>query len=157
MAFPGFGRAPSPVNLAFMADISMRLLLNRVHYSIYSANFSIDELDSSLITVCTELNRQLQIWHDSIPAIIRPGLRSNDEDTNPQAYVLRLRYWSTKDIIFRPFVLYVTSLSPDQIVNVSQTILDNCQFCLSSCRSLLLASGELLSEYTPYTYSALHT
>lgn len=152
MAFPLYGRAPTAVNLAFLADISMRLLLNRVHYSIYSAKPRTKEPDSSLITVCAELDRQLQIWHDSIPSIIRPDLASK-KDSNSQTYILRLRYWSAKDIIYRPFVVYVTSLSPNQAV--SQTILDNCQLCLSGCRSFLVASEELLSQYTSYTYSAL--
>lgn len=154
MVFPGFGRDPKPENLAFLADISIRLLLNRAHYSMYSANTWLRAPDSSLITICTELYRQLQTWHDSLPEIIRPDL-SSDADANPRSHVLRLRYWSAKEILFRPFVIYVTTLPPDQVV--SQIILDNCQLCLTSCRKFLYASEKLLSQYTSYTYSALHS
>lgn len=154
MRFPSLGQAPMPANLAFLAEISMRLLLNRIHYSIYSTDSLQEVPNGSLISICTELDHQLNNWHDSLPATIQPNLSSKD-NANLQTYILRLRYWSAKDIIFRPFVFYVTSLSPD--IYIPRIILDKCQLCLSSCRNWLLASRELLSQHTSWAYSALST
>jgi hypothetical protein len=154
MTFPGYVQAPTPMNLAFLADITMRLLLNRAHYSMYSENPWVRPPASSLHTICHELYRQLRVWHDSLPGIIKPDL-SSSEDSNQQSYVLRLRYWSAKDILFRPFVVYAISLPSVQAL--SQGILDKCELCLSSCRNFIFASERLLSQYTSYAYSALHT
>ncbi|KAH8698900.1 hypothetical protein BGW36DRAFT_376942, partial [Talaromyces proteolyticus] len=154
MRFPSLGQAPMPANLAFLAEISIRLLLNRVHYSIYSADSLTEVPGGSLISICTELDRQLNNWYDALPNTVRPDL-SSPEDANFQSYILRLRYWSAKDIIFRPFVFYVTSLPADTYV--SDIILDKCQICLSSCRYWLLSTKKLLSQHTSWAYSALST
>jgi hypothetical protein len=172
MPYPYCGPSPGPENLAFMAEISVRFLLNRVQHSIYFADnitiFSgrlLDSLashlssppmpDSSLLNVSAELNRQLESWYNALPAIIRPDLSSEEDDGNLQRHILRMRYWSAKHIIYRPFVIYATSLPPHQSPPTS--ILDKCQLCLSSCRMFLSGSKEWLRQHSPYTYHALHT
>jgi hypothetical protein len=75
MRFPSLGQAPIPANLAFLAEISMRLLLNRIHYSIYSTDSLQEVPNGSLISTCTELDRQLNNWHD--PCLPRFSLISH--------------------------------------------------------------------------------
>ncbi|GIJ91843.1 hypothetical protein Asppvi_010818 [Aspergillus pseudoviridinutans] len=170
MPYPRSGDSPSPASLAFMAEISVRFLINRVQHSIYftdgvtiysgrlldsfSSNLSNQNMsDESLLSVCKELDHQLETWYQSLPEIIKPAL-SSDLDCNSQAKVLRLRYWSAKQIIYRPFLIYATSLSSDQ--ELPTFIIDKCQICFTSCRMSLDFSREWLTRYSPYTYSVLH-
>ncbi|KAF7171066.1 hypothetical protein CNMCM5623_003533 [Aspergillus felis] len=112
--YPRSGDSPSPASLAFMAEISVRFLINRVQHSIYftdgvtiysgrlldsfSSNLSNQNMsDESLLSVCKELDHQLETWYQSLPEIIKPAL-SSDLDCNPQAKVLRLRYCSSTNI-----------------------------------------------------------
>ncbi|KAF7117467.1 hypothetical protein CNMCM5793_006449 [Aspergillus hiratsukae] len=160
MPYPRSGDLPSPSNLAFMAEISVRFLINRVQHSIYftdgvtiysgrlldsfSSNlFNQNMSDESLLSVCKELDHQLETWYQSLPEIIKPAL-SSDLDCKSQAKVLRLRYWSAKQIIYRPFLIYATSLSSDQ--KLPTFILDKCQICFSSCRMSLKFSREWLTS-----------
>ncbi|KAF5528904.1 hypothetical protein FNAPI_14055 [Fusarium napiforme] len=109
---------------AYLAEISIRRLLNRIHNSLYprtpnSLNkslsstslmtpeeFSIDEL-TSITSVCEELHRQLDLWHAAIPEPFRPPLNF-EEIENDRISILRIRYYAAKHIIYRPFVLHVT-------------------------------------------------
>ncbi len=107
------------------AEISARSLLNRIHHAIFftdsltiytgraqdgasSASTFQLEPDGSLLRVCEELNRQLRTWLESLPEAIRPDLSGNDPG-NVQACLMQLRYWSAKQNIYRPFVIFVTS------------------------------------------------
>jgi hypothetical protein len=151
LRFPSFEQPPNAADLMFLAEISLQLLLNRVHYPPNSPHSLSSSTPEDLLDVCDDLCRRLDIWHQSLPSIIQPDL-STQKDANSQSYILRLRYWSTRDIICRPLVTYVASLAPGE--TVSPEIMDKCHTGLFSCRSFLFFSGNLLSKYTPYTYSA---
>ncbi|ENH72066.1 hypothetical protein FOC1_h10017674, partial [Fusarium oxysporum f. sp. cubense race 1] len=116
---------------AYLAEISIRRLLNRIHNSLYprtpnSLNtslsstslmtpeeFSIDEL-TSITSVCEELHSQLDLWHAAIPEQFRPPLNLEEID-NDRISILRIRYYAAKHIIYRPFVLHVTTHTSSQI------------------------------------------
>lgn len=170
MPFPNYGTTPSPENLYTLAEISARSLLNRIHHTLFFTDSlsiyvgrNLDHLsassppdlnpDASLLRVCEELDRQLETWYEALPEAIKPDLAGNPGG-NGQASLLRLRYWSAKQIIYRPFVIYVTSQRADTNMNVPQSVLEMCQMCLSATRMFLLTAGHLLSLRTPYTYSS---
>ncbi|KAF5672719.1 hypothetical protein FDENT_10521 [Fusarium denticulatum] len=110
---------------AYLAEISIRRLLNRIHNSLYprtpnSLNtslsstslmtpeeFSIGEL-TSITSVCEELHNQLDSWHAAIPEQFRPPLNFEEID-NDRVSILRIRYYAARHIIYRPFVLHVTT------------------------------------------------
>lgn len=166
MSLPRYGTATSSEGLYSLADISARSLLNRIHHTIYfpdSLSLYADRQqgpygmvtshpDNSSLRVCEELNRQLETWYESLPEIIKPALSGAPRGSD-QACVLRLRYWSAKHNIYRPFVLHVTSQGAEHEASVSQAVLERCQLCLSACRMFLLTAGYVLSERTPYTFS----
>ncbi|RFU31977.1 hypothetical protein B7463_g4371, partial [Scytalidium lignicola] len=169
MLFPNYGNSPTLENLYSLAEIRGRSLLNRIHHTVYftdsltlyvgqvpntsSSNLSPRPIpDASFLRVCEELDCQLETWYDSLPDPIKPDLLGNLQG-NKQACLLRLRYWSAKQNIYRPFVIYVTSQTPGHDIDVPQTVLERCQKCLSACRTFLLTAGYILSERTPYTYS----
>ncbi|RFU75020.1 hypothetical protein TARUN_7225 [Trichoderma arundinaceum] len=127
MPFPNYGTNPKIEQLCVLAEISARCLLNRMHHAIYFtdsltiyAGRALDSLtssqsastpphpDASLLRMCSELNFQLERWYEALPVDIKPDLFDRTPG-NKQACILRLRYWSAKQCIFRPFVIHATS------------------------------------------------
>lgn len=100
-------------------------------------------------TICDELHRQLDLWYESIPEPFRPSLEI-DPLANDRETVLRIRYYATKHIIYRPFVLYViangTAQAPD-------SILEKCGVCLQSCRLYLHSTTKILQKPSQYTWT----
>lgn len=171
MPFPNYGTTPCAMNFYTLAEISARSLLNRIHHTLFfTDSFTIYtgrnlsslsaasppnlNPDASLLRVCHELDRQLESWYESLPESIKPDL-AGDPPGSRQASLLRLRYWSAKHIIYRPFVIYVSSLSPDQETEVPQSVVEMCATCLTACRMYILTAGYLTFERTPYTFSSV--
>ncbi|KAL7943961.1 hypothetical protein V8C42DRAFT_327312 [Trichoderma barbatum] len=174
MPFPDYGTNPKLEHLCVLAEISARSLLNRMHHAIYFtdsltiyAGRALDSLtssqststplhpDASLLRVCSELNSQLDRWYEALPADIKPDLFDRTPG-NKQACILRLRYWSAKQSIFRPFVIHATSSQYEKgELEVPLAVVAQCKVCLAACRAFLHGAGYLLSERTPYTYSSL--
>ncbi|KAJ9150897.1 C6 finger domain-containing protein [Pleurostoma richardsiae] len=171
MPFPNYGKYPTPENLYTLAEISARSLLNRIHHSIFYADSltaytgrALDNLtsvgapphlnlDASLLRVCVELTRQLETWYGSLDESIRPDL-SGENVGSRQSCLLRLRYFSAMQNIYRPFVLYVSSQSPEQHIGNPPWVLEKCEACIRACRMFINTASHLLSHRTPYTYSA---
>ncbi|KAK1243430.1 hypothetical protein MKX07_004058 [Trichoderma sp. CBMAI-0711] len=174
MPFPNYGTNPKLEHLCVLAEISARSLLNRMHHAIYFtdsltiyAGRALDSLaasqsasdtphpDASLLRMCSELNFQLERWYEALPVDIKPDLFDRTPG-NKQACILRLRYWSAKQGIFRPFVVYATSSQFDSGgAEVPSSVISQCKVCLAACRAFLHGAGYLLMERTPYTYSSL--
>ncbi|OQV03346.1 Fungal specific transcription factor domain-containing protein [Cladophialophora immunda] len=165
MLLPSCGDSTTSANLFFLAELSVRSLLNRIFHFVYSRGDSISSStnkavssqpvkpDASFKRICAELDRQLEIWYKSLPSQISPDLSRGSKAVD-QACVLQLRYWSAKHLIFRPFVLYAATLSPSE--HVSEELKDKCLLCVQSCRSFLEYAGCLLSKRTAYTYYSSH-
>ncbi|KKP06205.1 hypothetical protein THAR02_01718 [Trichoderma harzianum] len=172
MPFPNYGTNPKLEHLCVLAEISARSLLNRMHHAIYFtdsltiyAGRALDSLassqqsslqpDASLLRVCSELNSQLDRWYEGLPVDIKPDLFDRAPG-NRQACILRLRYWSAKQSIFRPFVIHATSSQYEkEDVEVPPAVVAQCKVCLAACRAFLHGAIYLLSERTPYAYSSL--
>ncbi|KAK7202804.1 hypothetical protein BZA70DRAFT_93936 [Myxozyma melibiosi] len=163
MPLPTISSDPvDPAMVYFLAEISIRRLLNRVHNSLYTTSSGKRSLHS-LLKICDELNRQLELWYDSIPEVVRPDLSlspssslSADDEENDRALVLRIRYYATRHIIFRPFVLRVI----DPSLPASETygphkprVLENCHRCLDSIRRYIHSAGYILRHPSPYTWT----
>ena len=173
MPFPKCGNPPVLDMQLYLTELSVRCLLNRIHHALHFTGNTSDSTShpptescdsvsppqlpsGSLIRVCTELERQLKDWYDALPDGIRPDLSQSREIIgDPHRCLLRLRYWSARLIIYRPFVIYTTS----NLANgeFSPIILDNCEACVSSCRSFLYAAGDILSTSSPYTYGIIQS
>jgi hypothetical protein len=164
MTFPSWGNPPDVGVLSYLAEISIRGLLNRVRNSLYNgrktrasnSNAStgslvnanpVDMPISAMVSICFELNHQLGTWYQSIPEIVRPPLGLEPLQHERQK-ILRIRFYAAKHIIHRPFVLHVVS-NPEEIP--SALIMENCQKCLESCRLYLQNSGGILQRHSQYT------
>lgn len=148
----------------YLAEISIRRLLNRIHNSLYprkqttlglsstslttSDGFSAKEI-SSATAICDELHRQLDMWYESIPEPFRPAL-GIDPIANDRENVLRIRYYATKHIIYRPFVLYVIK---EDATNISDSVLGKSRVCIESCRLYLRNTTSILQKPSQYTWT----
>lgn len=170
--FPRFGPYIDRAGFTFLAVCSIRRLLNRIHNTIYSihpgnqaatsplnaltneitlqktSSPKIDNLDH----VCQELARQMNSWYDSLPSPIRLNLQT-ESPTDLLDGWLKLRYWSTKHIIYRPWVLFVSSL--EGTPEVSTEIMNNCEVCIISCRQYIRTAAFTLSHQSQYTWQTL--
>ncbi|SCV51605.1 uncharacterized protein FFB14_12074 [Fusarium fujikuroi] len=151
---------------AYLAEISIRRLLNRIHNSLYPRTpnsltkslsstslmtpeeFSIDELNS-ITSVCEELHSQLDLWHAAIPEQFRPPL-SFEEIDNDRICILRIRYYAAKHIIYRPFVLHVTTHTNS---HVSSAIVEKAGICIESCSLYLYHTSKILRAQSQYTWT----
>ncbi|KAL7921402.1 hypothetical protein ACQKWADRAFT_313986 [Trichoderma austrokoningii] len=174
MPFPNYGTSPKLEHLCVLAEISARSLLNRMHHAIYFtdsltiyAGRALDSLttsqsastpphpDASLLRMCSELNFQLERWFEALPMDIKPDLYDGPP-LNKQACIHRLRYWSAKQSIFRPFVIHATSAQFDNSeLEMPPTVVSQSKVCLAACRAFLHGAGYLLADRTPYAYSSL--
>ncbi|KAK2807391.1 hypothetical protein FQN51_003217 [Onygenales sp. PD_10] len=160
MAFPKAGNLTDREGLCYLAEISMRRLLNRVHNSIYngergsfSAKSDLSPLPmsvASLITITSELDQQLLLWYNSVPEVIKPTL-GVEPMTDDREMILRIRYYAARHIIHRHFVLYIVSLPEDR--EPSSMILEKAQICIESCRLYLQNTGEILKKPSQYTWT----
>ncbi|CAM1504555.1 Fc.00g021460.m01.CDS01 [Cosmosporella sp. VM-42] len=164
---------PSCTNLGLMqstcylAEISIRRLLNRIHNSLYprknhvltlsattlmaADGFSMEDV-SSMITVCDELHTQLDTWHSSIPEAFRPmlGVGSPVIESNEREPVLRIRYFAARHIIYRPFVLYIATHGMDRI---SESMIEKAAICIESCRYYIRNTTQVLVRPSQYTWT----
>lgn len=148
----------------FLAELSIRRLLNRTHNSLYPRKQHVLALSSTSLmapeefsneeitpmgVVCDELQRQLDLWHVSIPEPYRPSLASGPPD-NDRESVLRIRYFAARHIIYRPFVLNVaineTSPHPESVI-------EKAALCIESCRLYLRSATNMLRKASPYTWT----
>lgn len=168
MLFPSCGTPPTISRLCFLAEISARSLVNRIHYAInftdsintYISSTATEATDgsvdgnsmSALRKICDELTHQLQTWTDSLPDEIKIDMTPDPLDDSMQSALLRCRYWSSRNKIYRPFVLKATSLPTGMALPTE--LAEQCQECISSCRQYLHCAGKLLSRRSPYLYTA---
>ncbi|CAG8223910.1 unnamed protein product [Penicillium salamii] len=169
---PLCGEQPSPSLLAWLAELSARRLLNRVHHVMYAedqehllhANYSyrqpsgneedaVSRLMDSSLRVSMELDEQLNNWYNLIPQVIKPDL--DQVPTEVQKAAMVLRYHSAKDIIFRPFLLFACSLPVT--FQLPQSLLEICRTVTYSCRQYIFAAGMRLREPSTSTEIIIHS
>ncbi|PKS09826.1 hypothetical protein jhhlp_004449 [Lomentospora prolificans] len=152
------------IHTSFLAETSIRRLLNRIHNSLYPSRksyaltlsstslmapeeFSAQEI-SSMMGICDELQRQLDLWHASIPEAYRPSLAVGPAANDREA-VLRIRYFAARHIIYRPFVLNI-SMNPGPH---PESIIEKAALGIASCRLYLRSATNILRKPSPYTWT----
>ncbi|RAL64640.1 hypothetical protein DID88_001673 [Monilinia fructigena] len=118
-------------SLYFLACISMRRLLNRVHNLLYAKETGASLDDARFPFIVEELDHQLEEWRDFLPTALQFVV-----DTQPaqgqHAGFLRQRYLTCRSVIYRPYLtLVLTNHSQD--INVVPNVLEKCRNCLSAC------------------------
>jgi hypothetical protein len=163
-SLPNCNNLGSMQSTCYLAEISIRRLLNRIHNSLYPRKqhvlalsstslmapdeFSIEDV-TSMITICDELHRQLNMWHASIPEPFRSSLGDEPLDNDREA-VLRIRYYAARHIIYRPFALY---LATHGTAEVSNSIIEKAALCIESCRRYIHSTMDILKRPSQYTWN----
>lgn len=151
-----------PDELMLLALFSIRRLQNRIHSILYAeSNASKQPRDTSNLdiqitaripqSISSELLRQLDSWYDSLPARIRPGLGDNIQHNDRDAWML-LRYWSTKQIIFRRDLLLVASSRDEDATRIAGYLLENSARCLDSIRHFINIAIDVLAKRDHFTW-----
>lgn len=165
----------------FAAGTAISRLMNRIIGSLYSPdNVDITLLADSapapnntslnqLVALSSELNRQLDQYYSTIP--IQPPI-SVDPVSNDKRRRLNLRLLCARQLIHRPFVIYV-ALQPTHITSpilgqaqssrsptlhhspyhVPRIMLERCQVCIQTCEAYILDAVDVLDKRTPYLWS----
>lgn len=139
---------------AFLAEISIRRLLNRIHSSLYSRRNGLRSVGVlQLQKVVDELERQLTSWYDSIPQPVRPPL-GLETCRNDRERILRIRYYAAMHIIHRPSLLCIADHPDGDFTDTA--LLASAERCIQACRIYLSNSTEMIGQRTPYiwTFSA---
>lgn len=166
----------------FAAEMAIRRLMNRIIGSLYSPdNIDVTLLAESaptpnntslnqLLALSSELNRQLDQYYATIP--IQPPIVV-DPISNDRRRRLNLRSLCARQLINRPFVLYVAlqpttyATSPNLQTTSSRSptpqlpspcplpraILERCHKCIQSCEAYILNAVDMLDRRTPYLWS----
>ena len=151
---------------SFLAEISVRKLLNRIHNLLYQSGEKDSTFSSTCLTIrddfgpvdllalqsfCDELHTQLELWHSSIPDNARPSLDTQLLTThfNDRQSILRIRYFAARHILYRPFLL--------QVINNSGTLpselIDRACICIESCRNYIHSTTPVLAKQSQYTWT----
>lgn len=171
---PRFGNRSDREGLMFLAQCSIRRLLNRIHNAVYAATsravsdpsspssiaeLGTDHQDSafssiaSLECIMSELSRQLDTWFYSLPDIIKPDLTTNIPVDTQEAW-LRLRYWSARHIIYRPCLIYATTPTEGQ-KHMPAFVYESSKICIEGCRNYVQTARYLFSRRSQYLWMAM--
>lgn len=125
-------------SLYFLACISMRRLLNRVHQLLYSSSTGAACNVARFPYVVAELHHQLDEWREVLPESFSFSLDTNAAE-NEIAGFLRQRYLTCYSVIYRPYLMWLLSQHPggddEGLVSnaPSQDTLNKCKVCLDAC------------------------
>ncbi|KAJ9155864.1 C6 zinc finger domain-containing protein, partial [Coniochaeta hoffmannii] len=144
-------------SLYFLACISMRRLLNRVHQLLYARDTGACESldDVRFPVVVAELDHQLEEWRDVLPTAFAfdvgfdgdtGGSKMNGagrRTVSEHGGFLRQRYLTCRSVIYRPYLMWMLSGAGDGGrtgiggrvggPRVSEEVLRNCKACLDAC------------------------
>nr|XP_036577638.1 C6 zinc finger domain-containing protein [Colletotrichum truncatum]KAF6784672.1 C6 zinc finger domain-containing protein [Colletotrichum truncatum] len=129
-------------SMYFLACISMRRLLNRVHQLLYARSTGAAMDHARFPYVVAELNHQLDEWREVLPPAF--AFRVGFGDIGGQSTAtehggfLRQRYLTCRSVIYRPYLMWMLSgmaggngASSELLVN--KDALKNCKACLDAC------------------------
>lgn len=133
-------------SLYFLACISMRRLLNRVHHLLYARDPAGAAADISRFpAIVTELDHQLEEWRDVLPHAFRFDLPQDVggvlAPSSECGGFLRQRYLTCKSVIYRPYLAWLLASGPlrDARGIRKEDIAARAQVCIDACTSHILA------------------
>lgn len=122
-------------SLYFLACISMRRLLNRVHQLLYARDSGAAFDQSRFPRIVAELQRQLDDWRDVLPASFYFSIDTEETATEAGGF-LRQRYLTCRGVIYRPYLMWMLSDSHVGATDSGLAIpeaLTNSKACLDAC------------------------
>jgi len=126
-------------SLYFLACISMRRLLNRVHQLLYARGTGASLDNARFPYVVAELDHQLDEWRDVLPAAFAFTVGYDCAPTATEhGGFLRQRYLTCRSVIYRPYLMWMLSKlrAAGESLNdgpADPDVLKNCKACLDAC------------------------
>lgn len=118
-------------SLYFLACISMRRLLNRVHHLLYAKDTGATFDDARFPSIVAELSHQLDEWKDLLPPEFQFTV-DTQPTRGPLGGFLRQRYLTCRSVIFRPYLMWALVNCRDNR-NIPEAAVDSCNACLDAC------------------------
>lgn len=119
----------SHASLYFLACISMRRLLNRVHHLLFAKDGGVSISDPRLPSMISELDEQLTMWRELLPPAFRFTIDTAPVESQHGAF-LRQRYLTCKALIYRPYLMSALSNTSSR---VSPETIEKCKVWLQAC------------------------
>lgn len=120
-------------SLYFLACISMRRLLNRVHNLLYARDTGVAFDNHQFPSVVAELAHQLEEWKDLLPPSFHFTVDPRPLPCTAAAF-LRQRYLTCKSVIYRPYLTWALSMTATATVeHFPPQLLEGCKICLEAC------------------------
>ncbi|KAL8399471.1 hypothetical protein RB594_000011 [Gaeumannomyces avenae] len=101
-------QAEEQSSLYFLACISMRRLLNRVHQLLYARGTGASLDPTRFPFVVAELDHQLEEWRDVLPVAFAFTLDARPCASEHGGF-LRQRYLTCRSVIYRPYLMWMLS------------------------------------------------
>ncbi|KAH8901022.1 C6 zinc finger domain-containing protein [Thozetella sp. PMI_491] len=129
-------------SLYFLACISMRRLLNRVHQLLYAKGTGASLDNARFPYVVAELSHQLDEWREVLPPTFAFEVGfDGGGTTTEQGGFLRQRYLTCKSVIYRPYLMWVLSGAGSAGFGdgtagggpIREDVLAHCKTCLDAC------------------------
>ncbi|KAJ5459939.1 uncharacterized protein N7458_001491 [Penicillium daleae] len=118
-------------SLYFLACISMRRLLNRVHDLLYARDAGVGFDNHQFPSVVSELAYQLDEWKDLLPLSFQFSVNLDPTRTEEGAF-LRQRYLTCKSVIYRPYLTWALS-NGDAVERCPPIVYEGSKLCLEAC------------------------
>ncbi|KAJ6118997.1 hypothetical protein N7471_013617 [Penicillium samsonianum] len=118
-------------SLYFLACISMRRLLNRVHDLLYARNDGVGFDNNQFPSVVSELGHQLEEWKDLLPFHFQFSV-DLDPTKSPEGAFLRQRYLTCKSVIYRPYLTWALS-NGEEVAECPPIVFEGSRLCLEAC------------------------
>ncbi|KAI0010745.1 putative C6 transcription factor [Xylariaceae sp. FL0662B] len=122
-------------SLYFLACISMRRLLNRVHQLLYARDSGAAADIARFPAIVTELDHQLEEWRAVLPhAFGFSTAEDSAEHPSECGGFLRQRYLTCKSVIYRPYLAWLLANGPAGGGGVDrEAIVAGSKVCLDAC------------------------
>ncbi|KAL8372557.1 hypothetical protein RB595_002070 [Gaeumannomyces hyphopodioides] len=126
-------QAEEQSSLYFLACISMRRLLNRVHQLLYARGTGASLDPARFPFVVAELDHQLEEWRDVLPVAFAFTLDARPCASEHGGF-LRQRYLTCRSVIYRPYLMWMLSGVGDaKLDGGDATALRSTRACLDAC------------------------
>lgn len=163
LPYPDCGPMAEVYESSWLAIISSRKLLNRIHCTMYATHSFVwdsqpnhdlpSPVPRPLLALSDELSHQLQAWWDLVPGSLKPEL--NKDHLTPEEGILLLRFHACGDIITRPFLHHVCSYAGN--AQPPSDVLDLARACIEHCRAFLHRVPSVLGHRHPLAVVYLHS
>jgi hypothetical protein len=118
-------------SLYFLACLSMRRLLNRVHDLLYARDSGAGLDVARFPFIVTELDHQLEEWRELLPPTFKFSIDTQPTTTQHGGF-LRQRYLTCRSVIYRPYLTWILA-NRTWNGSISMDVLEKCGVCLNAC------------------------